>query len=216
MVLKSFKHWKRQEVQDTFGLERVFELSALEEWLNVDGVEINEYEKSELEKLRKDLERYSADWNEAAIKFFFLGPLIRLVNFHVGAYNPFLEHSLTAYIDEDTTSGKVDFMVAKGEQIPETPYFCLHEYKPEEGTSNDPYGQLLIAMVAAQQANQKNGLEFPVYGMYSLGNIFYFVLLEENKYMRSRSYDSITEEISDIFKILRKSKLPVQQLAGIL
>ncbi|MEM0993263.1 MAG: hypothetical protein AAGI49_09525 [Bacteroidota bacterium] len=210
--MKSFKHWKRQEVQDTFGLERVFQMPSMDEWLSVEHIQLTEYEQSEIQQLRRELERYSPDWNEAAIKFLFLGPLIRLVDFHVGPYNPFLEHSLSATVGTATASGKVDFMIAKGEQIPETPFFCLHEYKPEEGTSNDPYGQLLIAMVAAQQANEAIGITIPIYGMYSLGNIFYFVLLEDKKYMRSQSFDAITDEIFAIFKILRKSKIPLEQM----
>jgi len=50
--------------------------------------------------------------------------------------------------------------------------FCLHEHKPEEGMSNDPYGQLLIVMIAAQQVNLKIGLDIPVYGLYNLGRYF--------------------------------------------
>ncbi len=205
MSLKSFKYWKREEVQDTFGLKRVFKMPLMGNWLDVKQELINETEKQELEQLKEELNIYGSDWNEAALKFFFLGPLMRLVNFHGKVYHPFLEHTLTAYIGKNTTSGKVDFMVAQGEQIPKAPYLCLHEYKPEEGTSNDPYGQLLIAMVAAQQANQKVGLSIPVYGLYNLGSIFYFVLLNDKNYMRSSPYVA-NEDIFDIFKILRRAK----------
>ena len=135
---------------------------------------------------------------------------MRLINFHIGIYHPFLEHSLTIQIGDNTTSGKIDFMVARGEQIPNAPYFCLQEHKPEEGTSNDPYGQLLMAMVAAQQANIKINLKIPVYGMYNLGGIFYFVVLEDKTFMRSNAYDATTEDIVGIFKILRKMKMTIQ------
>lgn len=212
MALKSFKYWKRQEVQEAFGLQRVFDLPLMAEFKNVDDIEITQAEEKELEALRSEIERFGTDWNEAALKFLFLGPLIRLVNFHIGIYNPFLEHGLTAQVGENTASGKVDFMVARGEQIPSAPYFCLQEHKPEEGTSNDPYGQLLIAMVAAQQANEKIGLNIPVYGMYNLGNIFYFVILEGKKYMRSKALDISTNEIVITFKMMRKSKTIIEHI----
>ena len=215
MSLKSFKYWKRQEVQEAFGLQRVFDLPAMTDFLNVKEIEISKYEQKELAALRSEIERYGTDWNEAALKVLFLGPLFRLVNFHVGIYNPFLEHSLTVQIGDDTASGKVDFMVARGEQIPSAPYFCLQEHKPEEGTSNDPYGQLLIAMVAAQQANEAIGLSIPLFGMYNLGNIFYFVILDRTFYMRSNAFAASTAEIIDIFKILKKSRIAIQQVETI-
>lgn len=213
MALKSFKYWKRQEVQEAFGLQRVFDLPLMADFTNIDDIEISAYEEKELKALRSEVELYGSDWNEAALKVLFLGPLLRLVNFHIGIYNPFLEHTLTVQVGEDMASGNVDFMVARGEQIPSAPYFCLQEHKPEEGTSNDPYGQLLIAMVAAQQANAKIDLTLPLYGMYNLGNIFYFVILEEKSFMRSSALDVSTLEIIDVFKMLRKSKMMIRNVA---
>ena len=210
MALKSFEYWKRQEVQEAFGLQRVFDLPLMADFMKMDDIDISASEKKELEALRSEIDRYGTDWNEAALKFLFLGPLVRLVNFHIGVYNPFLEYSLTVQLGDDSASGKVDFMVARGEQIPSAPYFCLQEHKPEEGTSNDPYGQLLIAMVAAQQANQKIDFNIPVYGMYNLGNIFYFVILEGKSFMRSEPLAASTNEIFSIFKLMRKSKRIVQ------
>lgn len=206
MALKSFKYWKRQEVQDTFGLKRVFSMPLMQEWLEVDVATIPSNKKEQIEQLRSELARFGTDWNEATLKFLFLAPFIRLVNFHVGIYNPFLEHRLEAKVGNDTTSGKIDFMVARGEQIPTAPYFCLHEYKPEEGTSNDPYGQLLIAMIAAQQANEAIELNIPVYGMYNLGSVFYFVILNGKEYMRSTLFDASVEDIFNIFLILKKAR----------
>ena len=206
MALKSFKYWKRQEVQETFGLQRVFEMSLMTELLAEAKAEMTARETEDVEMLRAELARFGTDWNEATLKFLFLGPFIRLINFHIGIYNPFLEHVLTAKVGDDSASGRVDFMVAQGEQIPKAPYFCLHEHKPEEGTSNDPYGQLLIAMIAAQQENLKIGLDIPVYGLYNLGSIFYFVVLNKNEFIRSHAYDATSEDIFDIYKVLKRIK----------
>ncbi len=153
--MKSFKHWKRQEVEEIFGLNRLQKMPLLEEWKKVNINEINESEKSQIEELREFIAYHVMDWNEAELKFHFLGPFMRVVNFYSDKYSPFVERSLSVDIGGKTANGNIDFMVATGSQIPRAPYFCLHEYKPEEGSSNDASGQLLIAMVAAQQANQK-------------------------------------------------------------
>lgn len=46
--MKSFKYWKRQEVEETFGLTRLQEMPLLKEWLNVEVGTITEKEKIEL------------------------------------------------------------------------------------------------------------------------------------------------------------------------
>ena len=51
------------------------------------------------------------------------------------------------------TVGCCWFFVASGKQSPKKPFFFLHEYKKQADTSNDPTGQLLAEMVAAQKAN---------------------------------------------------------------
>ncbi len=210
MSLKSFKYWKRQEVQKVFGLKRMRKMDEMSNWLNVDITSIAANKKIQIEALRAYLFEHVTDWNEATLKFLFLGPFMQLVNFHINNYNPFLEYPLKATVGDDETSGKVDFMVAQGEQIPEAPFFCLHEYKPEEGTSNDPYGQLLVAMVAAQQENQKQGLDVPIYGTYVLGRMFHFVILQGKEYMNSKAYDATQEDIFEIFVILSKVKKYIQ------
>ncbi|MFK7908339.1 MAG: hypothetical protein AB8B69_24630 [Chitinophagales bacterium] len=125
MALKSFKYWKREEVQDTFGIKQVFSMPLMEEWLRVDSQTVPQDVRNQLEGLKLELLQFATDWNEATLKFFFLSPLMRLVNFHVGIYNPFLEHSLSANIGGEKASGKVDFMVAQGQQIPKAPFFLF-------------------------------------------------------------------------------------------
>lgn len=161
--MKPFKYWKRQEVEEAFGLKRLRNLPILSEWLNVDMNTIGGKAKERLEELRGVLIDNILDWNEAELKFYFLGPLMLLVNYKTDKYWAFAERSLSVTIGKDTTSRNIDFFVAQGEQIPKALYFCLHEYKPEEGTSNDPLGQLLITMVAAQKANEKQESNIPIY-----------------------------------------------------
>ena len=86
---------------------------------------------------------------------------------------------------------------------PQKPFFFLHEYKKQADTSNDPTGQLLAEMVAAQKANPDT---HPIYGAYIIGRHWYFVLLDGLVYAESLAYDATKDEIMAIVGILRQAK----------
>lgn len=206
MEIKLFKYWKTQEVEDTFGIAPATDNSLLEDWLSAD-CEITEREREELEDLKANLIKKVKYWNEAAMKFFFLGPLMRLVDYDNDEYNAFLEQTLHVKLnDEVIASGNVDFLVATGRQIPKVPFFTLHEYKPEPNYSSDPQGQLLIAMVAAQQYNATHGIDLPLFGIYVIGRLWFFVTLKGTKYTESLAFDATQEDLYKIFCMLRKVK----------
>jgi hypothetical protein len=105
--------------------------------------------------------------------------------------------------------GRVELLVAMGEQRPRQPFFFLHEYKPQyKSTPNDPVGQLLITMVATQELNETPRT---LYGVYVVGKLWQFVVLEGKNYAVSMSYD--TSKISDLFKIfsiLKRCKIYIE------
>lgn len=206
METKSFQYWKTQEVEEVFGINLGKDETSLKNWLN-DQCKILPDEMKQLDYLKHRLIDKVAFWNEAAIKFYFLGPLMNLVDYDTEQFNSFLEQSLSIQIDENNSaSGKLDFLVATGKQIPRTPFFTLHEYKPEPNTATDPLGQLLVAMVAAQKANEAIDVNIPLYGTYVVGRFWFFVLLEGNTYTKSLAFDATQEDLEQIFCILRGVK----------
>jgi len=95
-------------------------------------------------------------------------------------------------------------MVATGKSRPKEPFFFLHEYKPQHPSKkNDPLGQLLIAMVAAQA---KNDNQHPIYGALVEGRIWYFVVLQGTEYSVSSGSNAATNDIFQIYAILCKVK----------
>ena len=90
-------------------------------------------------------------------------------------------------------------MLARGKQIPKLPHFFLHEYKPEKNRDNDPIGQLLIAMVAAQTLNADNQ---PIYGIYVNGRNWFFVVLDAKEYTVSNAYNITSDDIFTLFAAL--------------
>ncbi len=99
--------------------------------------------------------------------------------------------------------------MASGTQFPKEPVFFLHEYKKQLDTSNDPLGQLLAEMVAAQTLNSR---PHPIYGAYVIGRHWYFVILEGKSYAESLAYDATKEDILQIVSILRHTQLLIDHI----
>jgi hypothetical protein len=205
--MKSFDTWTYEQVEDTFGIAPIRTNVKFAAWLNATDYQPNIAEKELLDEYRELLFEEVQNWNEDELKLFFIGPVLGLIHFKTANFKPFTQRTLTIDNGIASASGKVDFMLAKGKMIPKTPYFCLHEYKQENRRENDPLGQLLIGMVAAQSKNTNPVL--PIYGCYVSGRNWFFVLLEGTTYCLSDAYVATSEAIYTIFAILKKCKFLV-------
>jgi len=208
---KPFKDWLCEEVETEFGLTRLREHPLLNPLKNL-SLAHDDPRRPALEELRLLLFDYIDSWNEDEYKFMFISRFIGLAKFVSKYYKVFTQRPLSVKYDHDTktTDGNVDFMLAKGRQIPRQPHFFLHEYKPEKRRDNDPLGQLLIAMVAAQLQNND---EKPIYGIYLNGRNWFFVVLEGQSYAVSTAY-SADNNIFDLFAVLLYFKDLMEQLYG--
>ncbi len=209
-IKSKFSDWTQQQLELTFGLAMEPELPSLKSWLT-DGknVQASESEKVTLGPLRKKLLFHVNGWNEEEIKLFFIGQLLSLVDFEGKGYSSFAGRSLRAEIDDHELSGIADGMIATGRLEPISPYFCLHEYKPEKGKDVDPIGQVLSAMMVAQHLNADKK---PMYGAYILGRLWFFLVLEANrKYAVSLAHDATSEDIFEIFGILAALKKRIEK-----
>ena len=126
--MKFFNHWKRQEEEEVFGLNEVKVHPLLENWLKA-KCDYSELEKQQLINLQTLLKDNVDLWNEMELKVRFLGPLLTLVNYDTDDYKFFMERPLIAKKGDKTASGTVDFLIAKGRQLPRSPFFSVHEYK---------------------------------------------------------------------------------------
>jgi hypothetical protein len=198
--IKSFKDWQYEEVEQAFGLTRLRTLPFLEEIKKL-SMPDNHKDRATLEKYRLELFDFIDTWNEDEYKFLFIGPYFKLVDFSSPYFKVFTQRPMSVTYDNDTktTSGNVEFMLARGKQIPQKPHFFLHEYKPEKNRDNDPLGQLLIAMVAAQKINQDDK---PIYGIYVNGRNWFIVAFENKKYAVSLAFDVTSNDIFDLYAVL--------------
>lgn len=76
----------------------------------------------------------------------------------------------------------------------------MKEYKRQTDPNGDPRGQALIAMIVAQALNDN---DCPVYGCYVIRRSWNFMALVGKEYAISNVYTCTTDELLDIFRILK-------------
>ncbi len=206
--MKSFEQWHSEEVENSFGLVKVPNHATLLNWLAVETETISDNETNLLLEHQRRLQNHVDYWGEEDLKMFFISPLLLLANYDHPQYQPFTERKLSAKIGDIEVGGVVDFLIAKGKATPKRPYFCLHEYKWVRRSSNDPIGQLLIAMVCAQSKN--NNPQQPIYGVIVEGRLWYFMILLDKEYGMVEPYTATREDIFIIFKALKKVKVLIE------
>jgi hypothetical protein len=198
--MKKFSDWKREEVEDVFLLTEVEELSVLQNWIAYRS-DISDHENQQLTKLCNRLRKHVLDWNEEELKIQFIALLLDLVDYNQKNSKAFFERTLEVKVNNDVLKGNVECIIAKGKRSPKAPFFCLHEYKKEIDSSNDPLGQVLIAMVAAQMINQDSE---PLYGVYIVGRFWHFLVLHKKNYCLNLALDATKQnDIESIFLMLK-------------
>ena len=80
----------------------------------------------------------------------------------------------------------------------------MQEFKKSKGDKQDPEGQMLAAMIAAQHLNQ-NGK--PLYGSYVIGRDWFFSVLNGKEYAKSEALQlTQPNELRQVILTLRKLK----------
>jgi hypothetical protein len=201
--MRSFKEWTLAALDRTFNLTVEDDSPVLQSWLSGQA-EISAFKEEALESFRSLLAAHVYDWNETELAYNFIGPVLALVKFSAKQFNFFAERPLSGTVDDVELSGRPDGMIASGFREPPQPYFCLQEYKKERDPDGDPAGQVLAAMLVAQEINQHR---LPVYGCYVKGEVWHFLTLQERVYAVSGGYLATRQaDLHDIFIILNVLK----------
>lgn len=210
-----FRKWRAADVESKLSVVRLRQDAPLDEWLKVSG-EIPPQFQAILNALRENLSMMEGSWNEFDLIGYFVGPLFALANFRGKYYNGFYHRNLSVTFENRDTiyeaAGFVDWMAASGIAEPERPYFFLTEYKRQSMAKSDPLGQLLIAMLAAQQRNADGR---PLYGAYIIGSSWRFVRLFEKNYSISKTFDASNEDdFKLIWLVLQKTKAMIEAIVA--
>ncbi len=205
--MKSFSKWTIEEVEENFHIEQRKHSELLKRW-TASPASPAEAEARQLVELCDKLQDHVWDWNEEELKVYFILPLLNVVNFEQARYRPFLSRELSMTYENEKISGSVDYLIAGGRRSPKRPYFFIHEYKKEHDSSNDPLGQLMIAMIAAQLLNND---AHPVYGAYIMGRYWHFTVLDGRSYSVHTGFNAADKDIGNILGVLKNTKKIIEE-----
>jgi hypothetical protein len=199
---KTFRDCRLSWLERTFGLVQVKTQPSMVRWFS-EKVAITKSEKSSLIELQALLDFNVRDWNEQELDRHFIGPVLSKVNYSSLKFNIFSERNVEGVVEDWRLYGKPDCFLASGRREPEIPYFAFQEYKRMTDPDGDPAGQALAAMLIGQTLN---GKDLPMYGCHVIGADWYFMTLEGKEYTISRDYSALSNEIYDIFRVLKVLK----------
>lgn len=189
-----------------FGLVRGVECDILTHWLNVVVAPLYHLPNF-LETKRQKLFLEGDVWNEEELKMHFLSFVIDYADLEIPQKaKVFYERALSGVVQDTPLSVVCDAMIARpfGINTPQTPYFFLQEFKKSKNTNDDAEGQMLVAMLIAQQQNAN---KHPIYGCYVQGKQWTFTTLHDTSYCFSRTYDATqTHDLINIIHILKALK----------
>ena len=193
-----------------FGLRRQPKMIDLDNWLALaKKTTISRREREGCTELQNLLSKNVFYWNEQDLALHFIGPMFSKIDFtEPYRFNLFAERSISSTVGNYELFGKPDELIATGYGEPEIPFFAFQEYKREKDPNGDPAGQCLAAMLVGQT---KNDNDLPIFGSYVIGRDWYFMILQQTHYAVSRDFSAITNDIFDIFKILKTLKAIIMQ-----
>lgn len=204
--VEKLNHYDGAEVIERFNIEKQAECTVLDNWLDVSGT-LTEIEHYILDTVRQDIILTGRDWNEEELKMNFVALIFFVAKLNVPKkIQLFYERRLNGKVEGIGISVIVDGMLATPTNAnrPKMPYFFLQEFKRSLGDDHDPEGQMLAAMILAQELN-KDGK--PIYGCWLQGKFWNFTTLINKNYCVSRTYDaSNMADTQQIVLILRKLK----------
>ncbi len=213
--MKPFEKWKTEEVERTFNVKFLRSMPLMKDWIQFQQ-DLTPREEEQADFCRERLRDYIDFWNEEDMKMFFISPILQIIDFYVfEKYRIFMEATLEANILDVQNNpcvlrGRVEMVIATGKQDPQTPFFFLNEYKAQRKIIADPKGQLLIAMLTAQAKN--NGMNLPIYGLYNIGQLWFFVIVAGKEYTTSKAFDATDKnDLKQIINMLQYVKAHIER-----
>jgi len=194
------------DVIAAFGLRTDSDCPLLQQWTAA-HYELDMVESAIIDQIHADMREAGDYLNEEELKIRFVGGIFLVAKVDVKhRLRVFYERPLAAEINGYRLAVICDCLVASpyGKNSPQKPYFFLQEFKKGKGEKNDPEGQMLTAMLIAQQRNEDGQ---PIYGGFLVGTDWRFAMLIGQEYCVSDKFDATQrDEIEQIVCIVRRLK----------
>ena len=206
--MEKFYQLRSEKVMVAFNISEVKTCEQLNVLLSNTVEKLSLFENDNLDAALERYRLYGRGWNEEELKMHFISTILNVSNMNIPMVcKTFYERPLTGIINGYELNVVTDCMLASYNAAgqPVSPYFFLQEYKQAQRFGRtDPEGQMLAAMLLAQQSNADNKY---LYGCYVIEKNWYFTTFKDLDYCVSQQFDSSKkEDLLKIVFILRKLK----------
>jgi hypothetical protein len=181
---KSFDKWTEEEVQIVFGLEKIENLSLLDDWLSSQYVLPN-HKQIIIESLCYRLQKHFAYWTQNELIMYFIAPFLSLVDYWGYYYQTFNQVFIQHKVQGINMHGQVATLLSHYNKQMDVRHFFILHYQTVATRKYDGLGQLLAAMLTAQAINKHN---YTLMGCCVVGNNWQFVVLLGSQYAVSPVY----------------------------
>ncbi len=192
----SFSSIKLKDLRSIVPIQPLVDDKVFKKWFDYDYT-FAEEEVIFLENLISNNELRLNYYSEEDLKAKFIIPLLNKVNFTFGDVTDWYEKPMNREINGIQISGVTDYLVAKGLDEPELPYFFIQEFKPSKG--GFPEYQLLAELLVVLNLNQ----EKQMLGAHIIGRLWTFMLVVKDgegfNFMQSAGFNAMN--IADLKKL---------------
>ena len=205
--MEKFFKFRADAMLNTFNINTINDCKVLNDWIS-DKVLLSDYENMTLDIALQRYREIGRGWNEEELKMHFISPILGVANPNIPKIcKTFFERPLYGVVNNYEMNIVTDCMVASPKLAgdPDKPYFFLQEFKQAQRFGRtDPEGQMLAAMLLAQQINADDKY---LYGCYVIENNWFFSTIKGLDYCRSYQFDATKkEDLLQIVYTLRKLK----------
>ena len=202
-----FHQLRADKVINTFQIEKNKECKHLSEWLDA-SVDFSVFENQLLDFALEKYANLGDGWNEEELKMHFISFVLAAADVNIPKVcKTFFERPLNGVIDGYELNIICDCMVALPRLAgdPDKPYFFLQEFKQAQRFGRtDPQGQVLVAMLLAQEMNKDDKV---IYGCYVIERQWFFTTLIGRNYCVSKAFDATEkDDLLFVTAVLRKLK----------
>lgn len=197
-----FSKIKDIELRKVVHIKQKFSSDIFDKWFNKTIIITDDEIKFLTALLDKEL-NFIRIYKEEDLKVKFIAPILNKVDFRDinNEIRDFYEEKITYEADKFIFTGTTDFLISKGLEYSEKPYFFIQEFK--KGKENSyPESQLLAELIAGVELNNFKTMK----GAYIVGAIWNFLILEkldENKYQYFISINFDSTKIEDLKQIYK-------------
>ncbi|MEN8218247.1 MAG: hypothetical protein ABFS56_18135 [Pseudomonadota bacterium] len=199
-----FSQIKDHELRQLVNIKQKFSTDIFDNWFD-NKIIIKDNDIQFLTELLNKEFNFIRIYQEEDLKVKFIAPILNKIDFRNinKEIRDFYEQKITYQTENFILTGITDFLISKGLEYSEKPYFFIQEFKKGK-ESGYPEPQLLAELIAGIELNNFKTMK----GAYIVGAIWNFVILEKlavNKYRYfiSINFDSTKiEELKEIYKNL--------------